>query len=111
MTCPQHSAWPEEGTTHSTARNTRLAELRRLYPDHYIAYRDEWDGTRLLEPFLLAVGANENGVRAALGTLSSEQSAEAVVRHLPARCVANVWSVWVIRDRDGNVSALKKTDL
>lgn len=48
-----------ETPNRTMARSAKFAELARLYPEHFVAYREQWDNDRIVEPFVLAVAADE----------------------------------------------------
>jgi|GEM_PF-5646955 len=65
--------------------DVRERALRALYPEHagkFVAYRERWDGERLLEPFVVAVGESELEIERQLDALVPEVTADAVVRYL-----------------------------
>lgn len=100
---------PEEWTPERLdVRNARFVELRKLYPDRYVAYRERWDGDRLVEPFVLAVADTAAEVERVLSTLPPERARDAVIDYqLPANRVF-VPTMWVPTDENGNVRTPEK---
>jgi hypothetical protein len=92
------SALAEAGETpeRSAARAARFAELAQQYPGQYIAYREEWDGARIVEPFLLAVAVDSIAIERALEALAPEQARDAVIHYLMPLDQAMMTPFWVL---------------
>jgi hypothetical protein len=71
-------------------RNARIAELCAKHPGQFAAIREEWDGAKIVEPFLLAVAPSAIAAEQALKDCLPELAANAVIEYLipPNRAMA-----------------------
>jgi hypothetical protein len=67
----------------SAAISARFAELRRQHPGKYLAFREEWDGDELREPFVVAVGETLEEVESATAALPTAERARVFIEFLP----------------------------
>lgn len=64
------------------AETEAFHELRQKHPRMYVLIRRQWDGTKLVEPYLLAVSAVEEEVAAIYYSLPVAERRDAEVRYV-----------------------------
>ena len=64
------------------AETVAFHEIQRKHPRMYVLIRQKWDGTKLVEPFLLAVSAVEEEVAAIYYSLPEGERRDAEVRYV-----------------------------
>lgn len=105
---PDAEPWPMEDPARAAAREARLEELRQLYPNQRVAIRDEWDGTQLVEPFVIAVSDDYAVIHSAIQSLPEEQRTRCMVQFLMPPNWAKITPLWIVRDENANVRPLRR---
>ena len=75
----EHLQRAAESPVRVRARREKWRQLRREYPNKFIAYRERWDGDRLVEPFVLAAGDSESQIADGVHALPSAEGEQATI--------------------------------
>lgn len=76
------------------AETVAFREIQQKHPRMYALIRQTWDGTKLVEPYLLAVSAVEEDVAAIYNALPEGERRDAEVRYVHPAGMAFAYGIY-----------------